>query len=84
MYFKGRKERIRRKTPGEAKREFFELGSKKIIALQTVWVQCDTEASHMCIFPSDGTNRIRFTGHGYQAKSQPDASGPPKTICYAI
>ena len=38
----------------------------------------------MCIFPSDGTNRIRFTGHGYQAKSQPDASGPPKTICYAI
>ena len=38
----------------------------------------------MCIFPSDGTNRIRFTGKGYQAHSQPDASGPPKTYCFAI
>ena len=83
MYFKGRKERFRRKRTGEAKREFFELGSKNI-ALQTVWVQCDTKASHMCIFPSDGTNRIRFTGRDYQVKSQPDASGSPKTICYAI
>ena len=36
----------------------------------------------MCIFPSDGTNRIRFTGKSYQAQSQPDASGPPKTICF--
>ena len=33
----------------------------------------------MCIFPSDGTNRIRFTGKGYKTHSQPDASGPPKT-----
>ena len=33
----------------------------------------------MCIFPSDGTNRIRFTGKGYKSHSQPDASGPPKT-----
>ena len=37
------------------------------------------KASHMCIFPSDGTDRIRFTGLGYQAHSQPDASGSPKT-----
>ena len=36
----------------------------------------------MCIFPSDGTNRIRFTGQGYQAQSQPDASGPPKTYLF--
>ena len=28
-----------------------------------VQVQCDTaRVSHMCIFPSDGTGRIRFTG----------------------
>ena len=33
----------------------------------------------MCIFPSDGTNRIRFTGQDYRVQSQPDASGPPKT-----
>ena len=33
----------------------------------------------MCIFPYDGTNRIRFTGKGYRTHSQPDASGPPKT-----
>ena len=38
----------------------------------------------MCIFPSDGTNRIRFTGKGYKSHSQPDASGPPKTYCKAI
>lgn len=37
------------------------------------------QVSHICIFPSDGTNRIRFTGKGYRAHSQPDASGPPKT-----
>ena len=36
----------------------------------------------MCIFPSDGTNRIRFTGQGYRAQSQPDASGPPKTYLF--
>ena len=84
MYFKGRKERVRRKRTGEAEIEFFEPGSKKLSHYTSVWVQCDTKASHMCIFPSDGTNRIRFTGRGYQAKSQPDASGSPKTICYAI
>jgi len=32
----------------------------------------------MCIFSYDGTDRIRFTGQGYQAQSQPDASGPLK------
>lgn len=37
------------------------------------------QVSHMCIFPYDGTNRIRFTGKGYKSHSQPDASGPPKT-----
>ena len=37
------------------------------------------KVSHMCIFPSDGTNRIRFTGKDYRIHSQPDASGPPKT-----
>ena len=38
----------------------------------------------MCIFPYDGTNRIRFTGKGYKSHSQPDASGPPKTYLQAI
>ena len=33
----------------------------------------------MCIFPSDGTNRIRFTGQDHRVQSQPDASGSPKT-----
>ena len=63
-------------------RGFSESAIIKIIALQTVWVQCDTKASHMCIFPSDGTNRIRFTGQDYQVQSQPDASGPPKTYLF--
>ena len=34
----------------------------------------------MCIFPYDGTDRIRFTGLGHEAHSQPDASGSPKTL----
>jgi len=55
---------------------------KKNTALQSVWVQCDTKVSHICIFPSDGTNRIRFTGKDYRIHSQPDASGSPKT--YAL
>ena len=40
----------------------------------------------MCIFPYDGTNRIRFTGKGYGTHSQPDASGSPKTyvLCDGI
>ena len=38
----------------------------------------------MCIFSYDGTDRIRFTGQGYKALSQPDASGPPKMDHYAI
>jgi len=40
--------------------------------------------SHICIFPSDGTSRIRFTGLGYESHSQPDASGSPKTYLRAI
>ena len=40
--------------------------------------------SHICIFPSDGTSRIRFTGQDYQVQSQPDASGPPKTYLLAV
>ena len=48
--------------------------------IAAVWVQYDTDkVSLSCIFPSDGTNRIRFTGKGYRTHSQPDASGPPKT-----
>ena len=42
------------------------------------------KVSHICIFPSDGTNRIRFTGQGMHAQSQPNASGPPKTYLLAI
>ena len=38
----------------------------------------------MCIFPSDGISRIRFTGQSYKAHSQPDASGPPKTYLRAV
>ena len=40
--------------------------------------------SHICIFPSDGTSRIRFTGQDYQVQSQPDASGSPKTYLRAV
>ena len=40
--------------------------------------------SHICIFPSDGTSRIRFTGQDYRVQSQPDASGPPKTYLLAV
>ena len=40
------------------------------------------QVSHICIFPSDGTNRIRFTGKDYRVHSQPDASGPPKTYLF--
>ena len=36
----------------------------KVSHCKPVQVQCDTEVSHMCIFPSDGTSRIRFTGQG--------------------
>ena len=36
------------------------------------------KVSHVCIFPSDGTGRIRFTGLGCRSHSQPDASGSPK------
>ena len=35
--------------------------------------------SHICIFPSDGIGRIRFTGLDYKIHSQPNASGSPKT-----
>ena len=42
------------------------------------------KASHICIFPSDGISRIRFTGLGYGSHSQPDASGSPKTYLRAI
>ena len=72
-------EELREENRCQAIRDF-RRRPKKYIALQSVWVQCDTlGVSHICIFPSDGTNRIRFTGKGYQAHSQPDASGSPKT-----
>ena len=54
-------------------------GEKEYTALQSVQVQCGMlRLRHMCIFPYDGTDRIRFTGQGHKARSQPDASGPPK------
>ena len=34
----------------------------------------------MCIFPSDGISRIRFTGQGADAHSQPVLLGSPKTL----
>ena len=37
------------------------------------------QVSHMCIFPSDGISRIRFTGQDDQVQSQPAAAGTPKT-----
>ena len=40
--------------------------------------------SHMFIFSYDGTIRIRFTGLGYKAHSQPNASGSPKTRLCAV
>ena len=39
----------------------------------------------MSIFPYDGTDRIRFTGQGQEALSQPVTAGTPKTkLQYAI
>ena len=56
----------------------------KKIALQTrLRMQCDTFFG-ILIFPSDGTDRIRFTGQSQQAHSQPDASGPPKTYLLSV
>ena len=55
----------------------FSMFAKKQIALQTRPGAMRYEVSE-CIFSYDGTDRIRFTGHGYEAVSQPDASGPPK------
>ena len=41
------------------------------------------KVSHICIFPSDGANRIRFTGQSAAAaQSQPETSGPPKTYLF--
>ena len=51
---------------------------KKYIALQTRLGAMRYQVSHLCIFSYDGTDRIRFTGQGYKAQSQPDASGSPK------
>ena len=57
---------------------FFGAGSKKYIALQTRLGAMRYQVSHLCIFSYDGTDRIRFAGQGYEAQSQPDASGSPK------
>ena len=38
----------------------------------------------MCIFPSDGTGRIRFTGQDYTVQSQPVSPAPRRRICFAI
>ena len=62
-----------RQYPGR----FLEDSPQKTIALQTRPGAMRYEVSE-CIFSYDGTDRIRFTGHGYKALSQPDASGPPK------
>ena len=53
-------------------------GANKNIALQTRLGAMRYQVSHLCIFSYDGTDRIRFAGQGYEAQSQPDASGPPK------
>ena len=52
--------------------------AKKCIALQTRLGAMRYKVSHLCIFSYDGTDRIRFAGQGYEAQSQPDASGSPK------
>ena len=57
---------------------------KNKVALQTVQVQCDTkEVSHLCIFPSDGTNRIRFTGLGSDPTLSRLLLAPRRLICSA-
>ena len=37
------------------------------------------EVSHMCIFPYDGTNRIRFTGQDSDSPISAGGSGTPKS-----
>ena len=70
------------KDPLWANEKFWKV-AKKInrIANRPGAMRLESE-SHICIFPSDGTNRIRFTGQNYQVQSQPDASGPPKTYLF--
>ena len=67
-----------RKRPGKAGRYFWEQAPKKYIALQTRLGAMRYKVSHMCIFSYDGADRITFTGQGYEAQSQPNASGSPK------
>ena len=48
--------------------------------IAAVWVQCDPiKVSHMCIFPSDGTGRIRFTGLDDGKSTLSRCAGSPKT-----
>ena len=63
-----------------AKEEFFLLPPNKVSHCKPIQVQCDTvPISHICIFPSDGISRIRFTGQDTRlVQSQPEASGTPK------
>ena len=62
-----------------------ELDRNNNAALQTVWVECDTKVSHLCIFPSDGTNRIRFTGQdAHPSNLSRKRPAPRRHICYAV
>ena len=78
MYCKGRNGGHDEKEPERAEESFVSLPKNKNIALQTRLGAMRYKVSHMCIFSYDGADRIRFTGQGYEAQSQPNASGSPK------
>ena len=54
---------------------------KEYTALQSVQVQCGMLLlRHMCIFPYDGTNRIRFTGQGCVSPISAGCIRPPEDL----
>ena len=63
-----------------AKEDFLRFPKIKVSHCKPIQVQCDTvPISHICIFPSDGISRIRFTGQDTRlVQSQPATSGTPK------
>ena len=80
VYCKAARRSIGEKDPATGKNHFRRLPNNKMYRIATrPGAMRYIEVSHMCIFPSDGISRIRFTGQSHKALSQPDASGPPKT-----
>ena len=80
MYFKGFAEQsCGGRTADPLIKNFESCPNNKVSHCIRLGAMRYEKVSHMCIFPSDGTDRIRFTGLDYKIHSQPDVSGSPKT-----